>query len=321
MLRQTTPILYGVFTDLIVMQKYVQYLREIYKSGMVSIMPKNGSIFQKQLIEHSNSSTLTELPSEYFKYDAFIGSKNDAGTLELEKFTKRNNLQLHVSLQPPGAVMENLTTASVFEYMQKWPNSYQPQHHTYTIVQERSFTGNALEVDGFLLSHVSVGRNTDGMCVSARIDMGDRVVVTITNIDAFEDWKHFLQSTAHYGKLLGLVFPKLEYIQDGYLCVPTVDCVNHSINHLKYMLFMVDASQKGVIIESEMHAELQLSKDGIRAYSQTTALSGSLGGGHSRLVPEKTCFIDTGLVLDITYKDELVFTAFVPQESFKTRAH
>ncbi len=172
MIQQTTPILYGVFTDLLVIQKYVQYLKEIYEREEVSIMPKNASVFQQKLIEHFTNTVLMELPTEYFKYDVFIGSQNDVGIVELQEFIKRNNLQLHVSLKPPGAVMENLTTVAVFEYIQKWPDRYRTRHHTYTVAQERSFTGNALEVNGFLLSNVSVGRNADGICVSARIDMG-----------------------------------------------------------------------------------------------------------------------------------------------------
>jgi hypothetical protein len=268
------------------------------------ITPLQMSISEPPFIDIENNKEL--------HFDSIVVDKERENKLN-EFWQKHNMLINKPEILPPTSREINFVAAAIMWLQSSWDKKHLAKKFDYEVLENYSCLGQTINVKGFSLSNVNIAlQGIDE--VSAEVDLGNNIFVEFTDISAF-GVDSFEDEFSLYIKVLQ---NKFDYSVEGQLISP---CINEEVNvknHLKDMYWnSYDSLYRLKIVASEALTKLKLDEKGVEVRAEVSA-SASMVFTCAVNNDRKYCLqISNGLVVNIRYKKQPIFVAYIPQEKFQ----
>ena len=253
--------------------------------------------------------------NDFFFFDKIVADESRKNLLN--DFWIRNKMQIEKPFIPPSTLREiPFVAAAVMNLKTKWPEKHGAGKWEYEIKPEDSHSQTPLNIKGYWLSKVPIALEEDKE-VSACIDLGEDFSIRLSDINAFGKECEFENELSLYSKVVNKRF---SYFEKGPLIAPCIEEEKIVKNHLAGLYWSCDEGIYHVRINSsEALTKLKLNEKGVEARAETKADCDILITScvsHERSYSLK---IINGLVIDIRYKNQTIFVAYIPQEYFQRK--
>jgi hypothetical protein len=235
----------------------------------------------------------------------------------LDAFWKKHQMQLDKPSIPKPTDRElYFAVAALMQLKAFWDKRHKAEKEEYIISASDAYTGKNLPIKGYRLRNVGIALDDRYTEVSAIIRLGNNVDIRLSDITAFGSRDLEIRDEQHLYELIATT--KLSYFSDGSLIAPCIEEEMTVKNHLKDIHWISKDNFYHVIVDSsEALTKLKLNEEGVEARAETVAVSRMLITASAHNI-KKTyqLTIKHGLVVDIRYKDQSIFVAYVPQQKF-----
>ncbi|MFA6255915.1 MAG: hypothetical protein WC606_01905 [Candidatus Absconditabacterales bacterium] len=330
-------IMWCPLTDVHVVKKGTERIQEIVGAGNHIVKLSGSNLFQS-LVCCMTVSSVSEIPtSSIFKFATIVVDKETEHLLA--QFAKENKMELEfieIPEQEPG--IYHFLSVAVLNFDATWFIMHKPDDKEYTIPSSNSFLGKELKIKGFSLEDAQLALDPTGAyAVSALINLNCPMEDVLKNVlkegdvPTFEEMKsdfHVrLSDLSAFGEpsavrekirtemdLYELITEShLKYEKTGDVTVPNVLTKDEVQDQLTGINWEAEGGIPIAKIDNSMSlTKLKLSQAGISAHAESLGRIMTLGVGS-----DLKFIITHGLIVEIRYKDELFFMAYVPQELFE----
>lgn len=235
----------------------------------------------------------------------------------LDAFWKKNQMELQKPDVPKSTDRDlYFVVVALMQLKVDWDKRHSAKKDTYTIDSKESYSKRDLEIKGYRLKGVPIAVNADDEEVSVCIDLGNHVDIRLSDISAFGSKNLKISHEKHLYDIISSV--DMRYYHHGSLLAPCVEEKMFMQDHLKDIQWISNDFLYQVHVEnSEALTKLKLSEKGVEARAETYATTRMLIGCSARNMPRSYHLTIThGLVVDIRYKKQSIFVAYVPQDRF-----
>lgn len=243
---------------------------------------------------------------------------DDENKEQLDTFWETNKMELDKPEIPPSSERElYFVVAALMKLKTKWAPIHKAEETTYTIDAEDSFNKEELDIKGYDLSKVGIALKDDKE-VSAYIDLGNNISIRLSDLTAFGSKDlHIKDEKSLYELIMN---NNMQYYQKGTLIAPCIEEKLMITNHLKGINWQSEDRLYQVHVESsEALTKLKLNEKGVEARAETCASVRLLVACSATNRPRSySLTIKHGLVVDIRYRNQSIFVAYIPQERFIT---
>ncbi len=236
----------------------------------------------------------------------------------LDAFWEKNKMEL----QKPNVQKSTerdlyFVVAALMQLKAHWDKRHRAEKYEYDISAEDSYIKKKLNIKGYRLKNVELAVDKDFNELSVIVRLGHDIDIRLSDITAFGDRNLKISDEKHLYDLV--TSTKLKYyVPNARLIAPCIEETLMVSNHLQGINWKSKDSLYQVHVESsEALTKLKLNEKGVEARAETVAVSRMRLGCCASSIPKTYCLvIKHGLVVDIRYKKESIFLAYVPQERF-----
>lgn len=253
--------------------------------------------------------------SPIFSFDKI--AVDDEHKEQLDTFWEKNKMELDKPKIPPSSERElHFVVAALMKLKTKWAPIHKADETTYTIDAEDAYNNEELNIKGYDLSKVGIALKDDKE-VSAYINLGNDISIRLSDLTAFGSKDLHIEDERGLYNLI--TTNNMQYYQKGTLIAPCIEETLTVANHLQGINWMSKDELYQVHIESsEALTKLKLSEKGVEARAETVAVARMVYTCMASRERSYYLTITHGLVVDIRYRKQSIFVAYVPQERFIT---
>ena len=239
----------------------------------------------------------------------------------LDDFWDKNKMELQKPVVQESTERDIFfVVAALMQLKAHWDKKHRAETYAYDIPAEDSHTKQKLKIKGYQLKGVELAVDHDFNEVSVLIRLGHDIDIRLSDITAFSSKDLKIFDEKHLYDLISSTELRY-YVTDGRLIAPCIEETMMVSNHLKGINWNSNDSLYQVHVESsEALTKLKLNEKGVEARAETIAISRMVLGCCASSMPRSySLIIKHGLVVDIRYKNQPIFVAYVPQEKFITQ--
>ena len=313
--------MYCPLNDGHVVSQIQSFIQGMFQQKVPLFLPKYGIVllqgtndFQKLIC---SLPVIQINPSNILSFDKVVVDYDHREMLD--EFWKKNKMQLQKPVVQESTEREIfLVAVALMELKAMWNAKHNATKHLYDISAIDSYNEKILNIAGYMLGKVNIALKDD-IEVSARIDLGDDITITLSDVTAFGKKNLHINDQKSLYKLV--TANDMQYYQKGTLIAPCIEEELLISNHLQGINWQSEDTLYQVHVESsEALTKLKLNEKGVEARAETFAstrmLLGASASHHQR---SYSLTIKHGLVVDIRYRNQSIFVAYVPQERFITK--
>lgn len=288
-------------------EKRVQGFRAQY--GIVSLQGTND--FQRLICK---LPAIRIQPSDILLFDKVVADYDNKK--KLDDFWEKNEMQLQKpTIKKSTSSNIYLAVAALMQLKASWDKKHYAKKQEYSINAAESHNHKEQNIRGYHLSKVGIALRND-VEVSASIDLDHDVSIRISDLTLFGSKKFNILDEKDLYQLV--TTSTVEYDHEGKLLAPCIEEKFIVTDHLRKMGWASkDALYKVNVESSEALTKLKLNEKGVEARAETYASARMLVGCSKHDIRRfYQLTIKHGLVIDIRYRNQTIFVAYVPQERF-----
>lgn len=238
----------------------------------------------------------------------------------LDEFWKKHQMELEKPTVPKSTDRKiYFAVVALMQLKAFWNKKHKAEKHEYVIPAKEVHIQRNLKIRGYRLNDVRIALGKNSNEISAYIDLGGDINIRLSDLTAFGDKKKL---DIHNEKCLYelVVSTDIKYCYNGTLIAPCVGERMTVPDHLKSIGWESKDFLYQVNVESSKAlTKLKLNEKGVEARAETIANVSMLIGCSLHNIPKTYRLIIThGLVVDIRYKNQPIFIAYIPQKNFQT---
>jgi len=259
--------------------------------------------------------TIDITKSDILLFDKVVADYEHKRYLDL--FWEKNKMELEKPSVSKSTVRDlYFVVAALMQLKADWAEQYSAKEDEYSIDAKDSYSRENLDIKGYRLKGVHIAVNTNDDEVSVCIDLGSNVDIRLSDITAFGSKDLKISNEKHLYDIVSGI--DMRYFHTGSLLAPCIEERMVVKDHLKAIHWTSEDSLYQVHVEnSEALTKLKLNEKGVEARAETVATTRMVLGCSASNMPRSYRLIIThGLVVDIRYKKQSIFVAYVPQERF-----
>lgn len=319
-INKTKTIMYCPLNDGHIIKEIQDLAQKIFEEKV------NGFTFQHGTITLAGESPFQEmicnLPvvdianSDILLFDKVVADYDHKHLLDY--FWKKNTMELSKpSVQKSTAREIFFVVAALMQLKSTWNVKHRAKKYDYNILASDSETQKELRIKGYSLQSVDIALK-DNSEVSASIYLGNDITLQLSDLTAFGGNNLNIRNEHHLYELVSST--TMYYFHTGSLFAPCIEEKCMVENHLEGISWSSYHQLYKVSIQSsEALTKLKLNEKGVEARAETVAHARMLYTSSVCNMPKVYRLVIThGLVVDIRYKNQSIFVAYIPQKKFIT---
>ncbi len=317
-LKKTQTIMYCPLNDGHIIKEIQNFAQKIFEEKVDGFKQKYGTIkLEGETPFHEmicNLPAMDIVNSDILLFDKVVADYDHKHLLD--QFWGKNKMELDKPSVHKSTEREIFfVVAALMNLKATWDIKHRAEKNDYRILASDSKTQKELRIKGYSLKNVAIALK-DNSEVSVSIDLGNDITLQLSDLTAFGSKNLEISDEHHLYELV--TSTDMRYFETGLLFAPCIEEKCRVENHLGGICWSSDdLLYQAYIQSSEALTKLKLNEKGVEARAETVAhtrlVLGCSVGNMSRTY---RLVITHGLVVDISYKNQSIFVAYVPQEKF-----